>query len=101
MGRFSVKIHESRNEVIIAIADENLIGKTLHDKKRDIDFVVSKEFYGDEFFDLDYAIEKIRNGTNINLIGNEIIEAAIKENLIESGSFIEIDGIKHAQIYKL
>lgn len=96
-----MKIHEGRNEVVIAVADESLLGMTLHDKKRGIDFTVSKEFYGDELFELDEVIEKIKDSTNANLIGNEIVDAAIKEKIIDKDSFIEIDGIKHAQIYRI
>ncbi len=102
MMAFTAKIHgKDTSREIIAVCDSEILGKTLVDKEREIEFTVSKDFYGSETFEWEEISESIGNGRNVNLIGNEIVGLAIKNKLVDPKSVIEIDGIKHAQIYSL
>ena len=99
---FTAKIHgKDTSREIIAVCDSEILGKTLVDKEREIEFTVSKDFYGSENFEWDEIANSISNGRNVNLVGNEIIDLAIKNGLVDSKSVIEIEGVKHAQIYSM
>ena len=99
---FTAKVHgKETNREVIAACDSKILGKTLVDKEKEIEFTVSREFYGNESFEWDEIAHSIRNSRNVNLIGNEIVELAIKNGLVDPKSVIEIGGIKHAQIYSL
>ena len=99
---FTAKIHgKDTSREIIALCDSEILGKTLVDKEREIEFTVSKDFYGSENFEWDEIANSISNGRNVNLVGNEIVDLAIKNGLVDSKSVIEIEGVKHAQIYSM
>ncbi len=99
---FSMLIHEkgTQNE-IIAACDSELIGMTISDEEKEIEFTVSPEFYGNEKLKWEDIREKIINGRNVNIIGNEIIDMAVKDGIINPSNTIEINGVKHAQIYAI
>lgn len=99
---FSIKIHgQDTPREIIAACDSEMLGKTLVDKEREIEFTVSREFYGSENFEWEEIADSISNGRNVNLVGNDIVELAIKNGLVDPKSVIEIEGVKHAQIYSI
>ena len=99
---FTVKIHgKDSSREIIAACDSEILGKILIDKEREIEFKVSEEFYGSESFEWEEIVDSISNGRNVNLVGNNIVELAIKNGLIDPKNVIEINGVKHAQIYSL
>jgi len=90
-----VKIHKD----VIAMCDEDLIGKKFEDDKRSLD--VSERFYRGELVDEDKVVELLKKGGNINLVGNEVVGIALKHNLVNEEDVIEIEGVKHAQIYSV
>jgi len=96
-----VKKHENNEEVIIAICDKELIGKRLIDKEKNIIFYVDPSFYQGELMDIEVAVKELKTATIANLVGNNIVEAAIKEGLVLKETVIEIEGVKHAQIVVL
>ena len=99
---FTAKIHgKDSSREIIAACDNEILGKILVDREREIEFKVSEEFYGNEIFEWEEIVDSISNGRNVNLVGNNIVELAIKNGLIDPKNVIEIEGVKHAQIYSL
>lgn len=99
---FTMKIHgKDTPREIIAACDSEIVGKTLKDEKKEIEFNISEYFYGNEKLEWEEICKHIENGKNVNLVGNSIIELAIKNGLVDPKNVIEIDGIKHAQIYSI
>ena len=99
---FTMKIHgKDTPREIIAACDSEIVGKTLKDEKKEIEFNISEYFYGNEKLEWGEIYKHIENGKNVNLVGNSIIELAIKNGLVDPKNVIEIDGIKHAQIYSI
>ncbi|MFH1751582.1 MAG: DUF424 family protein [archaeon] len=93
------KIHETINSSVLALADKELIGKTLNEKE--IEFKVSERFYKGRIVDEKKAVKLLKEHDNANLIGNKAVGIALKNGLIEKNNVIVIEGIKHAQIYLL
>ncbi|MBK5133177.1 DUF424 family protein [Candidatus Bathyarchaeota archaeon] len=88
---------EGKN-VLLAICDEALLGKTLRDGK--IVFKVSADFYKGRKISVDYAVSMIKNSTIINLVGNECVKKAIEIGCLHPDAVLKIEGISHAQIFK-
>ncbi len=88
---------EGKN-VLLAICDEELLGKTLREGK--VVFKISEDFYKGKKISVDQAISMIENSTIINLIGNECVKKAIENGYVHPEAVIKIEGISHAQIIK-
>lgn len=91
------KLHQQKDREVLAVCDEDLIGKTLEDKKYCIK--VSETFYKGEKITEEQLAQLLRKAKNINLIGKRCVAVAIKEKLIEKNNVIKIKGIPHAQLY--
>jgi len=96
MVKVYVKVHRSGDAVIVAVCDEGLLGKTLAENT--IKFKVSEDFYGGDLVDINEAIKLIKSAYVANLVGKNIVEAAIRANLVLRESIIYIDGVPHAQV---
>jgi len=96
-----LKKHIVENDVIIAVCDAELLGKTLFDRGKNIKLYIDPLFYQGELVPLDRALEEIMKATIVNIIGKRIVEAALKKGLILRESIIEIDGVPHAQIINI
>ena len=86
------------NNVLLAICDEELLGKTLREGK--IVFQISEDFYKGKKISVDQAVSMIENSTIINLIGNECVKKAIENGFVHPEAVLKIEGISHAQIMK-
>ncbi|MAG47772.1 hypothetical protein CL617_04140 [archaeon] len=90
-----VKIHKSQDKEIISLCDKDLIGKTLQDGE--IHLEVSESFYkGDEIKDEKELLDLLEKCPNINILGKESVEFAIKNNIIEKSNIIKIKGVPYA-----
>jgi len=94
-----LKIHNKRDSHIIALCDEDLIGKKFEEK--DLQLEVSESFYKGEILPEDKIIELLKNFNNINIVGKKSINLAIKNKIIEKGHIIKIKNIPHAQVIGL
>jgi len=91
-----VKEHIHNNRKLLAICDGNLIGKTFEEGDKALD--VSKSFYqGEPMFEGD-ILNLIEDNTLLNIVGEESINFAVKNKLIEKDGIIKIKGIPHAML---
>lgn len=92
---FWTKIYRVKDHVVIAICDEELL-----DKKLNFDGIkvhVSKRFYGGEVVNEEKVLKLLEKSTIGNIIGEKIVDLAIKKNYIGKKNVILIGGIPHAQ----
>ncbi len=94
-----VKIHNSGNTEILAVSDEDLIGKKF--KQGNLYIEVSESFYKDKRVDKKQLEDLLLHFDNINIIGKQSIEIALKINIIQKENIIFIKGIPHAQIFAI
>ncbi len=97
---FWSKVHRHGNDILVAICDEELLGKEIKVKK-DFSIKIKKEFYGGKKIDKNKAIELLKVATIANLFGNKIVEISIKNGFILEKNVIKFKGISHAQIINL
>jgi len=95
----ALKVYNTQNEVMVAACDYELLGKTFEDG--DYQIQVSPDFYDDVKVSPENFISHLTEATIINLVGERVIDHAIKAGLVEEDGIIRIKGIPHAQIFKM
>ena len=94
-----IKSHRKGREILIAACDCELLGKILEGGRAP--FKVDKGFYCGDIMRLVEAIEFIKIGTIVNLVGKRIVEAAIKAKLVHPEGVLYFGKIPHAQIIQI
>jgi hypothetical protein len=89
----------SREELLVATCDSNLLGKKIIDGK--VAFVISKNFYGGELVDIEKMIKLLKMATIANIVGEECINAALSAGLIEERGIKKIKNVPNAQIFSM
>jgi hypothetical protein len=94
-----INIHKSYRDVV-AIADENLIGKIFEEEKSRLE--VKEAFYKGEKIDEEKLIKIIkdlkREDATFNIVGNNSISAAIKAGAITKENVLKIKNIPYSLI---
>jgi len=90
-----VKVHHKNKQTIVAVCDNDLLGKKFEEDGKQLDLTV--DFYkGEEMTELETG-DLIRNSDYVNLVGKKSVELGIEEGVIEKEHIIVIKGIPHAQ----
>jgi len=93
-----VKVHRYGGEVLVALCDEELLGRTLSDGR--IEFEVSERFYGGIRVTLREAARYIAEGTIINAVGENVISMLVHLNEGVLEAVVWIAGVPHVQIVR-
>ena len=94
-----VRVCETHDHYLVAICDEDLLGKTL--VEGEIKFKVSEEFYGGDLVDMKTCLEYLKKATISNMVGKTTVDAAINAGLIHEKAILYIEGHPHAQWVRL
>ncbi len=98
MKEICINTIKQGRHVIVAACDAELLDKSLQYGK--IKFIVRKDFYGGSRVFLEEAIEIMKIGTIINLVGKQIVNGALKQGLVHPNAVINIAGVPHVQIMR-
>ena len=99
MNKVYVKTVVRGKDMVVAVCDEEILGKTLEGGR--VPFKVSEGFYKGTLGDVDEAIAAMKQATICNLVGKAIVEAAIECSMVHERAVIYFGDIPHAQIVKL
>ncbi len=94
-----VKEYHSEGEFVVAICDAELLGRML--KESSTSFYIDPGFYGGRKITIGEALDLLEASTIANIVGEKIVNAAIKRNLVHRDAVIYIEGVPHAQIIKM
>jgi len=94
-----VNLKKVGRNVVLAICDAEILGKTLTEGK--IVFHVRESFYKGDKVNVEEALRLIENSTIVNIIGKNCVENAIKKGYVHPEAVLKIEGVPHAQIVKL
>ena len=94
-----VNLKKVGRNVLLAICDCEVLGKTLREGK--IVFHVKDEFYNGGKVTVEEAVSMIDNSTIVNMVGKNCVEKAIEKGYVHPEAVLNIEGIPHAQIIKL
>lgn len=84
---------------MISMADKEIIGKKF-EQRDGIVIDVDQNFYGSKLVDDEEALIYLKSADILILTGSKIVDMAIKEGIVNPDSVLEINGVKHVQVYK-
>ena len=90
-----IKINFSQGKKVVAICDDNLAGQIIEENDKILD--LSADFYKGEQVDEQKTIEIMKKANNLNLVGEQTIDFALKEQIIDQDNIRTIKGIPFAQ----
>ncbi len=94
VSKIFLKKHIQGKNIVIAAADEEIIGKEFRENNKKLS--VSNSFYRGELLEIEAAVEILKKARNLNIVGQEIVGAAIKANIIHELAVLVIQGVPHA-----
>jgi len=94
-----MKLRKIGNNVLLAMCDTELLGKTLCEGK--IVFHVKEEFYKGARITIEEAVDMIEHSTIVNMVGKKVVRKAIEKGYVHPEAVLNIEGVPHAQIVKI
>jgi len=91
-----VKIHSRSGRDVIAVCDEDIIGKIFETKDKQLE--ITKEFYEGEKKNEEEVISIIKKADNLNIVGKNSVGIALKTNTILKSDVKMIKNIPYIYI---
>ena len=85
-----------QGEYIVAICDQNILGESF--EEGDLCIHVSEQFYKGRLVTIEEGIAAMERATIANIVGENIVNEALKAQLIHERGIIRIQNIPHAQV---
>ena len=92
-----INVKKIKNEVLITLCDDDLIGKKLN--FNDTEFYINPKFYNGEKKNEKEIRELLKKATIINAIGKKSVNLCLNEGYIDKEGIIYVNGIPHAQMF--
>ena len=96
-----LRVHEQEHSSIAALCDKELLGKTFREGERVLDLKVYSDFYKGRLVGEREAAKALRSANSMNLVGARSVALAKKLGLLGGGEVVTIQGVPHAQIYRI
>lgn len=94
-----VKVFKDSKRTLVAVCDSDLLGETFREGKLKLE--VKVDFYKGTAGTIAEALHVVNEADIANLVGKQIVEAAVKEGYVDPSAIIHIAGIPHVQIVRL
>lgn len=94
-----LKIYRTDREVLIAVCDRDLLGKTFEDGKLQLD--INPGFYGQDAASLAEIEAALHEATIANFAGSRAVSCAISLGYVDRGNVLEIAGVPCAQMVRM
>ncbi|NOZ30759.1 MAG: DUF424 family protein [Crenarchaeota archaeon] len=85
---------------VVYISDEDVVGRIERDDEKGIILRVPEILLKGELVDESEAIAAIREADVVVLYGRRIIEVAVELGFVAEESVLEVNGLRHVQIFK-
>ncbi len=96
---FRLKVYRVRGEVLVAVCDSDIVGKTF--REGDIKIEVKESFYGDRDVGEEEVKRALRMATIANITGRRAVELAIRMGIVDRENVLKIGECWHAQMVVL
>ena len=96
-----LKIHNNPSGKIVAVCDEDLIGKVLENKDIYMDLDKYRGFYIGSLADQKKVMEALKGFESANIVGTESVSIALSMGIITKKDVMYIKKTPYIQIYKL
>ncbi|VVB76952.1 Uncharacterised protein [uncultured archaeon] len=98
-----LKKYPTQNGLVIALCDEELIGKVLRGGRTVIDLARYASFYKGDLMSEEQAASAIGEGDvySLNVVGERSVRVVIDLGIATEESVLRVGGVPFVQIYKL
>lgn len=96
-----MKVMKADGRKIVAVCDAEHIGKVYVEGEKQLDLAAHQSFYKGEFVTEELVLKALKGADSINLVGEKAVGAAAKAKLLHAGSIARIQGVPHAQVYRI
>ncbi len=100
MDLFRIVKRGSGTNMIVYIADEDVIGRKESDPQSGIVLEVPKFLSTADKVNADYVTKELLTADILVLYGEKIINIAVSLGLVSPESVLDINGLKHVQVFK-
>jgi len=94
-----LRVFKDAEHTLVAVCDTGILGKTFRDGRLKLE--VKADFYKGVMASMPDALRAINSADIANLVGNGIVEAAVREGFVDPSAIVRIGGISHVQIVRL
>lgn len=94
-----LKKYDTQTGVMVAVCDEELIGKKFSENGLFLE--ISKSFFCGNVVSDKGVIEGLNCATIANLVGEKTIACAIENGYIDKECVLRVEGIPHAQMFRM
>ena len=95
----SLRVFKAQKYTLVAACDSNLLGETFRQGKLKLE--VKPDFYGGVKTNVMQALDAIDGADIANLVGESIVQAAVKRSLVDPSAVLKIGGVPHVQIIRM
>ncbi len=89
-----IKIHTKEDWETVACCDENLLNAVL--KEGNLNIEISLRFFGGTLVDVEEAMNILKETSNFNIVGENVVNKAIACNILSKEGVRTIDGVPMA-----
>ena len=94
--RFYLKARQTEKDYLVTVCDEKLLGETVDDGE--IELYVNERFFGGELATIEQCLNEMNKATSCNLIGFEIVNAAVQNRIVSDLAVMWIDCKKNGRV---
>lgn len=94
-----LKIHKVNREVMVAVCDCELLGKTFDEGA--LSLTVEAAFFGEEEATAPEVAEALSGATIANMVGERAVACAIETSCVEGENVLRIGGVPTAQMVRM
>jgi hypothetical protein len=93
---FCYKIFRQDDDILLAICDKSIVGKTFSEK--DLSITANSDFYSEKECGDQQIMKLVKGATIVNALGNQIVSFLVSKSIVNKSNVIEIGGVMHAQV---
>jgi len=94
-----LRVYKDAKHTLVAVCDSRLLGQTFRQGKLKLE--VKPDFYKGVPASVPDALQAIDGADIANLVGEEIVDAAVQKGFVDPSAVLHIDGVPHVQIVRM
>jgi hypothetical protein len=94
-----LRVFKDPKHTLVAACDSELLGETFREGKFKLE--VKTDFYRGVSASIPEALQAIDAADIANLVGEGIIEAAVRKGFVDPSAIVHISGVPHVQIVRM
>ena len=99
MTEVFLRVYRDAKHTLVAACDSNLLGETFREGRLKLE--VKPDFYRGVRATVVDALAAIDSADIANLVGETIVQAAVKRRLVDPSAVLNIGGVPHVQIVRM